>query len=62
MRDPFVAFDTYDWRRVIENGASRRTSPSAFAVLAGLHLTTLPPTRGVPPDILAFYGLDPEPL
>jgi len=30
-----------------------------FAVLAGLHLTTLPPTVGTPLDILARYGLGP---
>jgi len=30
-----------------------------FAVLARLHLTTLPPTVGSPSDILARYGLGP---
>ncbi|MDQ2829031.1 MAG: hypothetical protein M3Y74_08270 [Chloroflexota bacterium] len=30
-----------------------------FAVLAGLHLTTLPPTVGSPSDILVRYGLGP---
>jgi len=30
-----------------------------FAVLAGLHLTTLPPTVGSPSAILARYGLGP---
>ncbi len=152
VRDPFVAFDTYDWRSVIENGifkegkqpwhleqfpqrteaavlvqcyftltvmalctafrlcqeaadtapapttaddaASTLTSAllhgegtqrwrhrlteetrdhvivfigprygifhiAEFAVLAGLHLTTLPPTVGSPSAILARYGLGP---
>jgi len=30
-----------------------------FAVLAGLHLTTLPPGLGSPPAILARFGLGP---
>ncbi len=150
VRDPFVAFDTYDWRSVIENGIFKEgkqpwhlehfpqrteaavlvqcyftltvmalctafrlcqeaadTAPAVaadtastltsallggegtarwrqrlteenrdhvivfigprygifhlaeFAVLAGLHLTTLPPTVGSPSDILARYGLGP---
>jgi len=148
VRDPFVAFDTYDWRSVIENGIFKEgkqpwhlehfpqraeaavlvqcyftvtvmalctafrlcqeaadTTPAddadtaltsallggegtprwrhrlkdenrdhviifigprygifhvaEFAVLAGLHLTTLPPTVGSPCDILTRYGLGP---
>jgi len=152
VRDPFVAFDTYDWRSVIENGIFKEgkqpwhleqfpqrteaavlvqcyftltvmalctafrlcqeaadTAPTAtvaadadptltsallggegtqrwrhrvteenrdhvivfigprygifhvaeFAVLAGLHLTTLPPGLGSPPAILARFGLGP---
>jgi hypothetical protein len=54
VSDPFVVFDTYDWRSVIENGIFHLAE---LAILTGLRLHRLPSHLGSRQTILQRYGI-----
>ena len=56
VTDPFVVFDTYDWRSVIENGIFHLAE---LAVLTRMRLHRLPSHFGSPQMILRRYGISP---